>query len=1013
VAYTFLLDGESRVADVTYQELDCKARAVAAALAAQAPPGSRVLLAYPAGLEFIAALLGCLYANMVVVPAFPPEPGRSRRSLPRLRAIAKDAQPRLALTEAALLPALDEFLAGENVIAVPHRLATDRIGDGREAMGLPPSVDRDTLAILQYTSGSTASPKGVMVSHGNLLASAQRTCQAFGLTERSIGVCWLPWYHDLGLIGHVLETLFVGGRSILMSPAAFLQRPVRWLRAITRYRATVSAAPDFAYELCARKISAEDRAELDLSSWHVAINAAEPVRARTLDAFAAAFAPCGFRCEAFYPCYGLAEATLFVTGCRAAAPSAVLEVQRRSLERNQVLVSERGNEDSRRLACCGRAVADGEVAIVDPTTLRRCPPDQIGEIWVTGPHVAEGYWNRPDDSAAVFRAYLADTGEGPFLRTGDLGFLRNGDLFVTGRLKDLILVRGANHYPEDIEATIGLSHPALRSHGGAVFGLETPEEVLLVVAHEVARGYERSDLGEVIAAVRRAVAQEHGLQAHVVLLLRAGGLLRTSSRKVQRRACAAAYEAGTLPVLACSDLAGQERPALGSPPAAPDGDLERALTDLWREVLGIQDVGVQDNFFELGGSSIQAAMLANRLQERLGAIVSPVALFEAPTVALLACYLLDNYGASLAASAPVSTGPSLNGAVQTPKPGTPLDEETIARLRGLVRRANPRDGAAPRARQARAIFILGPPRSGTTLLRVMLGGHPRLFAPPELELLPFETLKERREFYGVSYEFWLQGATRAVMELKGCDGVAAERFLRDCEAADMPVAELYGLFQSWMGDRTLVDKSPSYALDPGTLRRAEQAFDEPLYIYLLRHPQAVVQSFEKAKLHLVTPVFFAAPPACSPCELAEFLWLLSHENIQAFLRTIPAHRQHRVCFERLVSEPQANLEGICRFLGLDLAPDMMEPYKERRRRMTDGVSDLIPMVGDPKFHRHETIDAAAADRWRKCHAPDILSPRTWEMAEALGYVPEGGRLKQKPNRSSFRLLPSEDPEVPA
>jgi hypothetical protein len=277
----------------------------------------------------------------------------------------------------------------------------------------------------------------------------------------------------------------------------------------------------------------------------------------------------------------------------------------------------------------------------------------------------------------------------------------------------------------------------------------------------------------------------------------------------------------------------------------------------------------------------------------------------------------------------------------------------------------------------------------------MLGGHARLFAPPELELLPFDTLKERREFFGGRYEFWLQGTTRAVMELKGCDGAAAERFLRDCEAADMPVAELYGLFQRWMGDRMLVDKSPTYALDQRVLERAEQAFEEPLYLYLLRHPQAVIQSFEEVKLHLVTSVFFTTPPECSPRELAEFVWLTSHENIQAFLRTVPAHRQHRVCFERLVSEPRASLEGICRFLGLDLVPDMMEPYKEKRARMTDGVSDLSPMVGDPKFHRHETIDAAAADRWRKCHDQGILSPRTWEMAEALGYVREGPPTKQR------------------
>jgi acyl-CoA synthetase (AMP-forming)/AMP-acid ligase II len=994
VAYTFLLDGESHVAELTYEELDRKARDVAALLAAQASPGARALLVYSAGLEFVAAFLGCLYANVVAVPAFLPDSGRGRRTLPRLRAITNDARPGLALTETALLPALDEFLSGEGVHAIPKRLATDRIGDGLEVRALPPRVNPETLAFLQYTSGSTASPKGVMVSHGNLTANARRMCQAFGLTEHSIGVCWLPWYHDMGLVGHVLQTLFVGGRCVLMSPTAFLQKPVRWLRAISRYQATISAAPDFAYDLCVRKIPAEDRAGLDLRSWRVAINGAEPVRPQTLDAFAAAFAPCGFRREAFYPSYGLAEGTLLVTGCRGAAPSTVLPVQRRSLERNRVLVAAGDNEDSRRLVSCGRA-ADGEVAVVDPTTLRHCPPDQIGEIWVTGPHVAKGYWNRPDETAAVFQASLAGSGGGPFLRTGDLGFLRDGNLFITGRQKDLILVRGANHYPEDIEATVGLSHPTLRPHGGAVFGLDDAGDVRLVVAHEVVRGQERSDLSEVVAAVRRAVAQEHGLQVQVVLLLRAGVLPRTSSGKLQRQACAASYKARTLHALACSDLADQERPALGRPPAVPAGELERLLTDLWQDVMGLKGIGVHDNFFELGGSSIQAAMLANRLQERLGAIVSPVTFFDVPTIALMARYLSDHYAASLAAAGLAAAHFPAHEAGQAPEGGPVLDEGTMARLRGLLRRTSPRDGHAIRSRNPRVIFILGPPRSGTTLLRVMLGGHPRLFAPPELELLPFDTLKERRAFFGGGFEFWLQGATRAVMELKGCDGGAAERFLRDSEKADMPVAELYGLFQKLLGGRTLVDKSPSYALDSGVLERAEQLFDEPLYLYLLRHPHAVIRSFEEAKLHLATPVFFTTPPECSPRQLAEFVWLISHNNIQAFLQKVPAHRQLRVCFERLVTEPQASLEGICHFLRLDLVPDMVNPYQEKQRRMTDGVTDLAPMVGDPKFHRHDDIDPTAADRWRKYEVPDFLGPKTWAMAESLGYVREGPPREQR------------------
>jgi acyl-CoA synthetase (AMP-forming)/AMP-acid ligase II len=861
---------------------------------------------------------------------------------------------------------VDQFLAGEGAPCAPVRLVTDRLPDDSARRWQPPPADSGAVAFLQYTSGSTASPKGVTITHGNLMVNVRMIRQAFDLSEAPVGVGWLPLFHDMGLVGNVLGTAYVGGHLVLMPPAAFLQRPARWLEAVARYRATVSGGPDFAYDLCARKVTPAERAGLDLSGWAVAFTGAEPVRPETLDRFTSAFGTCGFRRKAFFPCYGLAEATLLVTAGPAASGPRVLAVSRRALEQDRV--SEAGAE-ARSVVSCGGPAEGGRVAIVDPSTSTPCPTGRVGEVWVGGSHVAAGYWEKPAETEVTLRAHLADTGEGPFLRTGDLGFLRDGELFVTGRLKDLIIIRGANHYPEDLEVTAGRSHPALRPQGGAAFAVEAAGEVRVVVAHEVERGAERSDLGPVLRAVRRTVTEEHDVAVHAVLLLRAGAIPRTSSGKVRRHACAAAFAAGELDVLATSALGEDERT---DPPTSPADGLEQWLAGLWAEVLGV-DVGAEDNFFDLGGNSVQAAMLSNRVQQKLGAIVPLTAVFEAPTVVQFAGYLRHNY--STAAG-------SLPGRLRS---RTPIDEEAVARFRRSLRPLSPSPPDGSAAKNPQAVFVLAPPRSGSTLLRVLLAGHPRLFAPPELELLPFHTMADRRAIFSGRHEFWLEGALRAVMEAKGCDARTARQIVRGHEDSNTTVRDFYGLLQQWIGDRTLVDKTPSYALRSEVLVRAEQDFEEPLYIHLTRHPAAVVQSFEEVKLHLVADIQFASVPEAPPRELAELTWLVSHENILQHFERVPGHRRLVVSFERLVADPRGTVKGICRFLGLEFVPDMLHPYREQGRRMTDGVGGLAPMVGDPKFHTHKTIDAAVADRWRSDFDQEDLGRRTLEMAEHLGY----------------------------
>lgn len=545
-AYIFLPTGDTEQVQVTYAELDRQARAVAATLDEFHIAGRPVLLMYPPGLDFIAAFMGCLYAGVIAVPVYPPPP--NNRPMPRTQAILADAGAVLALTNTAILDSMERRFARVPDLAALRWLATDQIAAGTEYGWRERHGTRDTLAFLQYTSGSTATPKGVMVSHENVLYNAHMLQTACGNTEESVHVCWLPIYHDMGLIAHLMQTLFIGSTSVLMPPVAFLQRPVRWLQAISRFQAHASGGPNFAYDLCVAKITDEQKVGLDLSSWVAAGNAAEPIRASTIEAFIAAFEPYGFRREAVVPCYGLAEAIAFGTAVQAGDGPAIQAVQRAALQRDLVVAAGPEDENAQPLVGSGRGWLDERIAIVHPESLTRCPPDRIGEVWLAGPHIAQGYWNRPEDTAYAFGAYLADTGEGPFLRTGDLGFLKDGELFITGRLKDLIIIRGRNYYPQDIEQTVERCHPLLRPGSGAAFSVDIDGEERLVVVQEVERQSWNMDAEQVVKTIRQAIAEEHELETHEIVLIKIGSIHKTSSGKIQRGACRASYLAGTLDV---------------------------------------------------------------------------------------------------------------------------------------------------------------------------------------------------------------------------------------------------------------------------------------------------------------------------------------------------------------------------------------------------------------------------------------------------------------------------------
>ncbi len=561
VAFTYLVDGENEQVQITYKELDRQARAIGAWLEEHGLVGQRALLLYPPGLEFIVAFFGCLYAGVVAVPVYPP---RRNRSLNRIQAIADDAETRVALTTDSVLTRVEPLID-----ATPHLkqltwLATCHVQPGIEDQWEMPEVDRDTLAFLQYTSGSTGTPKGVALDHANLLHNSALIAHSFEHTRSGGGVFWLPSYHDMGLIGGILQPLYVGRPNVLMSPMAFLQKPYRWLSAISRFRCSTSGGPNFAYELCVRKVTPEQRKTLDLSSWLVAFNGAEPVRAETIQAFTEAFAPCGFRPEAFYPCYGMAEATLIVSGGFARQRPIIRNFDADALTRNEVLEVDATTEHARAMVGCGQSMPDQEVVIADPDTMVACLPGSVGEIWVRGPSIAQGYWNQPETTEKTFHAYLKESGEGPFLRTGDLGFFHEGELFITGRLKDIIIIHGVNHYPQDIELTVAQCSPRLRPDSGAAFTVEKDGRQQLVLVQEIER-HKHGGLDDVLKAVRRAISEEHDLAVDSVVLVKTGTIPKTSSGKIQRHACRDGYLQNTLNVVA------QWQAASGETTLVPDG----------------------------------------------------------------------------------------------------------------------------------------------------------------------------------------------------------------------------------------------------------------------------------------------------------------------------------------------------------------------------------------------------------------------------------------------------------
>lgn len=639
-AFIFLGDGETEESSITFSQLDQRVRACAARLTAKGLRGQRALLMYPSGIDFIVAFLACQYAGVTAVPAYPP---RRNRNMGRINAISDDASTAIALTNREIIDRRGAMNIDCGVLDDQPWMATDETPIELASDWVNPGVRPDELAIIQYTSGSTGSPKGVMLTQSNVLANCRYIALGFQISWEEVGCCWLPVYHDMGLIGGLIVSMYCGVSSVLMAPVNFLSRPVRWLQAISKYDAAIAGGPNFAFGLCCEKISEDDCEGLDLSSWRVAFNGAEPIRADVLERFTEKFKPFGFRHTAHYPCYGMAETTLLVTGGDPSAAPAFHSFDAERLSQHQVVPvnSDSSSNGSKRLVGCGKPLLDEKVIIVHPETRRVLAADEIGEVWVNGLSVGQGYWQKPEETDKTFRATVAGHPDEFYLRTGDLGFFHCGELFVAGRLKDMIIVRGVNRYPQDIEETTENASPRLRVGGSAAFAVEHWDRERLVVVCEVDRG-PGADWDLIIQKIRADVTEEHELPPDEVVLVRSGSVPKTSSGKVQRHACRLQHQEKKLLVVAKWSADSPERASGFTGSTAPDVSdsnykpeilelVYQAVRSIARERANV--LSPETNIVvDLGLDSLERLQIANALEKQFGSRFPDDVLQEIETI---------------------------------------------------------------------------------------------------------------------------------------------------------------------------------------------------------------------------------------------------------------------------------------------------------------------------------------------------------------------------------------------
>ncbi len=952
-AFAAVLDPEAPAAScgeetLTYGDLESQANRLARHLIDQGVrTGDLVGLCLERSLDIPLAILAVLKAGGAYLPLDPAHPAE------RLAWMLADSGAAVVVTQDRLAEALPALLPGA---ARPLRVV--RLESAREAIARqadePPAVAVDAAqpAYVIYTSGSTGTPKGVVVSHAQVDRLLTSTAPWFGFGPDDVWTLFHSYAFDFS-VWEIWGALAFGGRLVVV-PYWVSRSPEAFVRLLADERVTVLNQTPSAFR---QLLWAEEAAGRGAPALRWVIFGGEALELASLAPWLARH---GDERPRLVNMYGITETTVHVT---------YRPIVRRDLEagRGSVL---------------GVPIPDLAVHVID-RALEPQPVGVPGELCVAGAGLASGYLGRPELTAERFvpDPFGGEPGGRLYLSGDRARRLADGDLEYLGRIDQQVKIRGFRIELGEIEAALA-AHPAVRQ--AVVTAREDGGERRLVAYVAAAGG----DAGLPAAAELRgflaARLPDYMLPAAIVAL---AALPLTANGKVDRRALPAPEAA-----LASAAAAG----GASQSATAPRNELERFLAGYWREALGVETVGIDDNFFELGGNSINGAVLISRLQKAIGEIVHVVVIFDSPTVAQMAAYFVDQHPQAIARlfggealgerpAADTADAPAGSAAPSAALPAA-LAAEDVARFRQLL---SPPPAAPRRAGRAKknppAIFVLAPPRSGTTLLRVMLAGHPRLFAPPELELLSYGTMAERRAAYTGRDAFWLEGAVRAVMEARACGAEEAAALIDEAVEEKLTTRQFYGRLQSWLGGRTLVDKTPSYALDPAALARAEEGFRSPLYLHLVRHPAGMIRSFDEAKLD---QIFFRREHPFSRRRLAELIWLASHENILGFLAGVPARRQHAVRFEDLLRAPEAALERICAFLGLDFEPAMARPYAGEAARMTDGIHAESRMLGDVKFRAHGRIDPTVADRWRDGEGaapPAALGEATQALAERLGY----------------------------
>lgn len=548
VVFRFLGDGVVENKSFTYQQLETRSKALGAAMQEAGSKGDRVLLLFQPGLSYVASLYACFYSGFVAVPAYPP---RRNKGIDRVHAIIEDSGAKICLVSQQVYNDVQGNLQGYESLSQIQWIVYEDVEDSNAMEFAETEIFADDVALLQYTSGSTGNPKGVMITQLNILYNSEYIRQSFGLNSSSVGVHWLPIFHDMGLIGGILQAAYVGGVNVNMPPMAFLKKPLNWLKAIEKYGGTTAGGPNFSYDYCVQKTTEEERAGLDLSTVSVFFCGAEPIRKSTYKQFSEKFAISRSKEDQLYSCYGMAETTLIVTGGLQHEKPKYLRIGAGALSGNKVEVIAEGETGGVSLVGCGHTWMETRIEIVDPVTMDKVGKNEVGEIWISGPTIAAGYWNKSEETKRTFGAMLSDTGEGPFLRTGDLGFFHENELYITGRLKDLIIIRGVNHYPNDIEFTVQSAITELRQNGGAAFPVVEAGVESLVIVQELERSAMRNtDYDELIENIRKVVAEEHEIDVYSIVLIRTGSIPVTSSGKIQRRQTKYGYLNNDLSVVA-------------------------------------------------------------------------------------------------------------------------------------------------------------------------------------------------------------------------------------------------------------------------------------------------------------------------------------------------------------------------------------------------------------------------------------------------------------------------------